>query len=303
VACKQRLLHLPICPGKFAIVPRLVLLVAASLVLHVSAAQAARRSDGSTPAPASIAQLVTHVPTRTLNQVGAGRIAGPGMFGVFGLQGDLRSHGKPEILTMNLAWCPHCAANSWALAIALSRFGTLTGLRVLDAGTHFCTVASDPCSLSSKPPPCYPHTHGLSFLDTRYHSAYLSFRAVVLQDVQGHNLEKPTPRERVAIQHFDAQGSTPVLDVGGGFGFVSAGYDPAALARKTWSQIAGSLANPHDRIARHIDGLANLFTAAMCKATGGRPASVCTSRGVRSAAARLAHAAPPPPPPPGAPGP
>jgi hypothetical protein len=281
----------------------MVLLLAASLALPVSAAQAAHHNDGSTPAPASIAQLVTHVPARTLNQVGAGRIARPPVFSVFKLDRHLRSHGKPGILTMNLAWCPHCAANSWALAIALSRFGTLSGLRVIDSGTHYCTLTHDPCSLSNKPRPCYPHTHGLSFFGARYHSAYLSFAAVVFQDVQGRNLEKPTPRENAAMQQFDPQGQTPAVDVAGEFGFVNTGYDPGALAGKTWSQIAGSLANPHDRLARHIDGLANLFTAAMCKATDGRPAGVCTSRGVRSAAARLAHAPPPPPPPPGAPGP
>ena len=36
-------------------------------------------------------------------------------------------------------------------------------------------------------------------------------------------------------------------------------------------QIATSLAHPRNRTARHIDGLANLFTAAICKVTKGRP--------------------------------
>jgi hypothetical protein len=283
-------------------VRRLALLLAASLALPVSIAHAARRTDGSSPAPPQITQLVTHVPARTLNRVGAGKVSGPPGFKVFKLGGTFRSHGKPEVLTLNLAWCPHCAANSWALAIALSRFGTLAGLRVIDSGTHYCTLTHDPCSLSNKPPPCYPHTHGLSFLDARYRSPYLSFDAVVFQDVQGHNVERPTPRQFAAMNQFDAMGQTPALDVGGGFGFVNSGYDPAALAHLSWSQIAGSLGDPRSRIARHIDGLANLFTAAMCKETGGRPARVCTSPGVRAAAVRLAHAPPPPPPPPGPPG-
>jgi hypothetical protein len=144
-------------------------------------------------------------------------------------------------------------------------------------------VSHDPCSL--KPFPCYPHTHGLSFLDASYQSPYVSFATVVFQDVQGHNLERPSRRELRAMNSFDPQGQTPALDVGGAYGFVNSGYDPGSLAHKTWSQIAGSLADPHNPIARHIDGLANLFTAAICKVTKGQPSSVCTSSGVRAAEA------------------
>jgi hypothetical protein len=128
---------------------RLVVALTA-LLLPAAIADAAVRTDGSTPAPAGIARSVTHVPARTLNQVGAGELAGPAAFTVLKLHsGPLKNHGKPELLTMNLAWCPHCAADSWSLAIALSRFGALTGLRVIDSGTHYCTLTSDPCALSA----------------------------------------------------------------------------------------------------------------------------------------------------------
>ncbi len=280
-----------------------MLLALAAFALPASSAQALRhRNDGSVPAPAQIVQQVTNVPASTLDQVGAGKLAGPDVFSLYKLNRNLRSHGKPEVLTLNLAWCPHCAANSWALAVALSRFGTLTGLRVIDSGTHYCTLTHDPCSLSGATPPCYPHTHGLSFLDAAFHSPYLSLGTVVFQDVKGNNLENPTPRQLAAMNQFDPLGQTPALDVGGAFAFLNSGYDPGALAHKTWSQIAGSLADPHNPIARHIDGLANLFTAAMCRVTKGKPGAVCRARGVRAAARRLAHAAPPPPPPPGSAG-
>lgn len=263
----------------------------ALIVLPVSVADAAPRSDGSTAAPARIVRLVTSVPASTLNEVGAGKVSGPADFNVFALdRGPLTSNGKPELVTMNLAWCPHCAANSWSLAMALSRFGVLTGLRVIDSGTYYCTLVSDPCALS--PSPCFPHTHGLSFLDARYHSSYLSFAPIVLQDVNGRTVEHPTRRQGSALNAFDPQGQTPALDIGGVFGFVNSGFSPAALAHRSWSQIAGSLAHPHNPIAQRIDGLANLITAAICKVSQGRPAGVCTSRGVVAAgAARLAHPA------------
>ncbi len=268
---------------------------AAMATLPVSPAEAAHRTDGSTPAPANIVQLVTHVPASTLDQVGAGSIYGPQNFGVFHLGQSMTTDGKPEVLSINFAWCPHCAANSWALAIALSRFGTLTGLREINSGTYYCRFSADPCSL--QPFPCYPYTHGLSFYRAGYQSRYLSFVEVVLQDVNGHNLQPPTPAEVRAVNPFDPGGSqTPALDVGGAYAFLSSGYDPGSLAHESWSQIAGSMAHPHNPIARHIDGLANLFTTAMCNVTGGRPSSVCTSKGVLAAGRPLRTAPGPPPP-------
>jgi hypothetical protein len=266
----------------------IAVLFVALFALPVDAAAGAPRSDGSTTAPPAIVQLVASVPVSTLNQVGAGELSGPRDFGVFKLHRHLNSHGKPELLTMNFAWCPHCAANSWALAVALSRFGTLTGLRVLDAGTFYCTLASGPCTLGGAGP-CYPHTHGLSFLRAHYQSPYLSFAHIVLQDVRGHNLERPTRQDISALKPFDPQAQTPAVDVGGGYGFLNSGFQPGILAHKTWGQIAGSLATAHNRIARHVDGLANLFAAAICKVTKGRPAGVCKSHGVLAAGAAHLH--------------
>lgn len=288
------LLHPRPALGYVRTVRRCVAVAVALSVLPVGAAAARPRTDGSEPAPNQISRLVTHVPARVLNQVGVGEIFGPGSFPAMKLHRPLSQAGKPEVLTMNLAWCPHCAANSWSLAIALSRFGNLTDLRTINTGKYYCKLAAGPCALS--PAPCYPFTHGLSFLDASYRSRYLSLGAVVLQDVRGHNLERLTRTEFRAISPFDPGASqTPALSVGGAFGFLGPGYDPGSLVGKTWSQIAVSLADPHTPTAQHIDGLANLFTAAFCKVTKGRPRAVCTSKGVRAAAGRLRHAPPPPP--------
>lgn len=269
-----------------------------ALMVMTGSALAAGRNDGSVPAPSQITQLVTHVPASALNKVGAGELSGPSVFNVFKLNGGpLTVHGKPELLSETLAWCPHCEATSWALAIALSRFGTLSGLREIDSGTYYCQLTADPCGL--KPQSCFPHTKGLSFLDAKLHSRYLAFKDVVFQSVTGRNLQKPTRNQNAAVNTFDKQGETPAIDVGGDFAFLNSGFSPGDLHGESWLQIAGSLAHPRNPTARHIDGLANLFTAAICKVTKGRPASACKSRGVSEAgAARLLHAAPPPPPPP-----
>ena len=250
-----------------------IAIVAASLA---DASTAAARSDGSVAAPANVVRMVTHVPARVLDQVGPG-IPNPAGFSITRLHRSLTSQGKPAVLTVNLAWCPHCAANSWALAIALSRFGTLSGLRVIDTGTLFST------KFPLSPP--YSHTHGLSFLTARLRSRYISFRAVVLQDRQGRPLESLSPRQQSAIASFDKAGFFPAIDTGGAFGFVTSGYSPGVLQGRTWLQIARQLANPSRPVARDVDGLANVFTAAICRATSQKPHNVCASRGVRTASA------------------
>jgi Domain of unknown function (DUF929) len=111
--------------------------VALSLLVTGAAAAVIPR-DGSLPAPASVARLVTHVPATVLDKVGAGQVSGQTTFMVSKLHGAvLRSAGKPELLATIFAWCPHCAAHSWSLAVALSRFGTLSRVRVLDTGTFY----------------------------------------------------------------------------------------------------------------------------------------------------------------------
>jgi hypothetical protein len=267
------------------------------LVFLVPVAQAAQRSDGSVPAPAHVAQLVTTVPPSTLNQVGAGDSRNPitsKTFGIIKGDGHVTSDGKPQIVTMELAWCPHCAANSWALAVALSRFGTLSGLGEVNTGTYFCKTAEDPCNLN--PLYCFPYTHGLSFTGATYRSPYISFAPVELQDVNGHNLQKPTRREQRSLAAVHLQQTTPAVSIAGAWGFAGSGYDPATLAHMTWSQIAGTLADPHNRVARQVDGLANLFTAAICTATRGRPSSVCRSRGAQAAATAVLRKYPARPP-------
>jgi hypothetical protein len=262
--------------GRFA-----VAVLVALVVLPVSAAQASARDDGSIPAPPDIVQRVTSVPARTLNAVGAGRLSGRTVFTVSRLHTALTRAGKPELVSMNLAWCPHCAADSWALAVALSRFGTLSGLRVINTGTYYCTLVHNPCNLT--PGQCYPNTHGLSFIDSRYKSRYLTFAPIVLQDVHGHNLERIPRRDVSALNAFDPQGHTPAVDVGGAFGFVNSGFSPGALAGLSWTQIANRLANPHAAVAQHVDGVANVLTAAICGVTKDRPRAVCTSHGVIAA--------------------
>jgi Domain of unknown function (DUF929) len=87
------------------------------------------------PALTRIIAQVTHVPVRTSDAAGDGGgqvfakpapVAGP----------PLAAHGKPEILYVATEYCPYCATQSWAMIVALSRFGTFTRLRTIRSGTY-----------------------------------------------------------------------------------------------------------------------------------------------------------------------
>ncbi len=74
-----------------------------------------------------------------------------------------------------------------------------------------------------------------------------------------------------------AQQTIPFVDFGNKYVINGASYDAALLHGKTWQQVASALRDPASPIGKGALGTANYLTAAICKLTGGKPASVCTS--------------------------
>lgn len=257
--------------GSFVSKRFLTLTCFAFVALGATAEAAAAGGDGSKPAPASVSRLVTDVPVTTLNAIGAGKEWK--QLTVKKLKGaSLKVNDLPEVLMGSVAWCPHCAVTNWAVAIALSRFGAVTGLHVVDTGTVFKSLK---------------HVKGISFYKSRYASSLLSFTDVILQTNKGKNFEKPTKAQGKAFESFDRVGNFPAIDVGGAYGFVNSAFDPSVIAHKSAPQIAQSLAAPTSPIAIDIDGFANVLTAAICTQTAQAPSSVCASPGVTAAAKKL----------------
>src|SRR5215468_1339198 len=92
-------------------------------------------SNGPTGAAlASVVKDVTTVPASTLDQVGAGGASLNG--GIKSITGSpLTADGKPEIFYDGAEYCPYCAAARWGLVVALSRFGTFSGLKTVHSST------------------------------------------------------------------------------------------------------------------------------------------------------------------------
>ena len=223
----------------------------------------------SRPLPAGVQPKLT-VPVGTLATVGLGSSGTQLLKPVTGAA--LASGGKPEMLYIGAEWCPYCAAERWAMAVALSRFGSFTPLR----GVH--SSATD----------VFPNTATLTFFGSTYTSNYLVFTPVETQDVNHNPLQAPTAAQKALWAKYEPPGNSfPFIDIGNRF-VAATTYNPQVLQGLSWNQIAADLHNPSSPVAQGAVGSANLLTAAICKITGNAPASVCTAAPIPAIESRIA---------------
>ncbi len=244
----------------------LVVLVVVGFVVFSGGRKTPKASaPGGTVLPASVTRLVTSVPASALSAVGSGSVRSFNPDPVKAISGSpLTASGKPEMLYIGAEFCPYCAELRWSMAVALSRFGSFTTpLR----GIH------------SSPTDVYPNTATLTFYRAGYSSKYLTFTAVENETVNRTPLQPTSPQQQAIWDKYDAN-SYPFIYFGGKYMITSPIYDPQVLQGKTWAQIAAALHDPSSAIAQGALGAANYMTAAICKMTGGQPASVCSSRPV-----------------------
>jgi thiol-disulfide isomerase/thioredoxin len=230
---------------------------------------------------ASVVAKVTSVPASTLNTVGTGGGAVSATpITIKGSPAALTSGGKPEMLYMGAEYCPYCAAERWSMIVALSRFGTFTGLATVHSGIKDGAGETEPD----------PSTPTWTFVNAKYTSKYLAFTPVEMQtnipDASTGSyttLQTPTAAQNALITKYDAApytteaGAIPFVDFGNKYLIIGASYDPGVLAGLSWSTVATDLHNPSSPVAQAVDGTANYITAAICKMTGNQPASACTT--------------------------
>jgi Domain of unknown function (DUF929) len=184
--------------------------------------------------------------------------------------------GKPLITYVGAEYCPYCAAERWALAVALSRFGSFSHL----SATH--SAGTD----------VYPNTQTLSFYASSYSSPFVDFQAVeeaTNQVVNGsyQTLQTPTAAQRALMAKYDSSGSIPFLDIANKYVVTGASFSPQVLQGLSREQIAAQLSDPSSPVALAIDGTANDITAAICNVTGNLPSSVGNSSAIAAIAKTL----------------
>jgi thiol-disulfide isomerase/thioredoxin len=231
---------------------------------------------------AGVVSDVTGVPASTLDKIGDGGGAVTAKPAAIKGGTALTANGKPEMLYMGAEYCPYCAAERWPMIVALSRFGTFSGLKT----THSASVNGGG---QTEP---YPNTPTWTFHGSAYTSKYLTFTPVEMEtnipnkSNGGYtNLEVPTAAQQALLNKYDvppyvpagSNGAIPFIDFGNKYLIAGASYNPQVLSGLSWAKIASDLKNPDSAVAKGIGGTANYITAAICKMTGNQPASACTA--------------------------
>jgi hypothetical protein len=202
-----------------------------------------------------VVRQVTTVPAAVLTRVSPGQEITP-LQTVKTSGPPLTIGGKPAIVFVSEESCPFCAAERWALTVALSQFGTWNQLGITKSS------ATD----------IYPNTATLSFRAARYRSADLTLNTTELTDNVGHPLQSQTALDARLIASYDVppyvnsvdqSGAVPFLDIGNQYILAGAQYNPQVLAGLSAAQIASQLATPSSPVAQAIDGAAKVIVAAI----------------------------------------
>jgi hypothetical protein len=231
-------------------------------------------SNGPTgTALTTVVNEVTNVPASTLDQVGAGGAKLSGGIKAVSGESPLTANGKPEVFFDGAEYCPYCGANRWGLIVALSRFGTFTGLKTIHSST----------SDSPSDVPTW------TFYGSKYTSNYITFTPVEetgnVADSSGEypTLQTPTTAQADLLNKLDPGsdgegGPIPFVDFGNKYDQIGdlGMLQPTNLSGN-WEAIAGDLSKPSTSNAKAVDGAANFMTAAICKLTNNQPATACTS--------------------------
>ncbi|MGC8498906.1 MAG: DUF929 family protein [Acidimicrobiales bacterium] len=269
-----------------------VVVVVALVVIKVVSGTSGPSAETFTPTSAKVAHELASVPASVFNTVGV--TSGVPVSAPIALKGQPELAGQsstgatvPEVLYIGAEYCPYCAAERWPLIVALSRFGTFTGLGDVISSTR-----------SIEP---YQGTPTFTLVRAHYHSRYITFASVeeytnVWDSATGFYspLQKPSAKEAADFKKYDTSKYVPGLPASQDYSFpflsfanrflmVGASYTPKLLAGLSRDTIAAGLSSAASGVTDTIVASANFDSAVICSLTKDQPSSVCTSPGVLAA--------------------
>ena len=215
------------------------------------------------PVSSSIMQQLTGVSDSTLNAVGIpSSITKPAA-----ISGQaLTVNGKPEVLYIGGEFCPFCAVERWSMVVALSHFGNFSGLQYMQ----------------SSPTDTNPNTPTFTFRNSNFTSKYIVFVPVEEFNRATSTVQTLDSAQQSIFSQYGSCASSgqaagiPFIDIANSYAVnCGAQLSLPQIAGENWTTVASQLNTPSSQVAQQIDGTANSLIAAICKADGGQPASVC----------------------------
>jgi hypothetical protein len=232
-------------------------------------------ATGTYPLPAGALSRVERMPVGALiasaqAQLGRGRVTLPEKLPPAAPK--LSSGGRPEIMFICAEYWSKCAAQRWALVMALSKFGTFTTLK----GTTSSAAGAS------------PKTPTFSFYGAIYASKYLTLVTDELEtnvNVGGGEyplLQPPDAQEITMMKAWDRAPYTstnlslPFAYMGGRFLLTTAQYDASAISQMSFRAAARIMASGRSAISKHAEAAAGYLIADLCALTHDQPGTVCS---------------------------
>ena len=216
------------------------------------------------PVSPAVMQQITGVDDSTLSAIGLPRSVTPPAT----ITGDTFTlDGKPEILYVGGEYCPFCAVERWSLIIALSHFGSFSGLEYMQSSSTDTN----------------PNTPTFTFASATYTSPYITFVPVEELNRAEQTVTTLTSNESSLFSQYGmcaatgGSGGIPFIDIANAY-VVNCGaqFSLPQIAGDNWTQVASQLNTPNNTVAQEIDGAANTLITAICKVDGGQPSAVCS---------------------------
>jgi thiol-disulfide isomerase/thioredoxin len=175
--------------------------------------------------------------------------------------------GKPEVLYIGAEYCPYCAAERWALVMALSKFGTFSNVM----------------GVTSSSTDVNPSTPTFSFYHSGYTSPYLSFVAVETETNTRANLQSLTSAENSIYTKWDVppyveadeEGSIPFVYIGGKYLITGVSYDGSPLAGKQMLAAVTYMTSGTNTTSKDAEAVAGYLVSDLCTLTHNKPGDVC----------------------------
>ena len=243
----------------YALAIVLIIVMAAVLIFTTGSVKSSASlvAYDNKPVPGSLLQML-RIPANVSSSVGIG-IAPKNNIELLNAT-PMTLNGKPEILYIGAEFCPFCAAQRWAMIIALMRFGNFTGIK------YMTSSASDYA----------PSTPTFTFYNATYTSPYISFVAVEQTTNTYQQLQQLNSTQEFLFSKYDPKGGIPFILFANQTVWENADYDPlSVLGGKNWTEIAALTHNASSLQSLAIVGSANLMTAQICAIDNNSPASVC----------------------------
>ncbi len=194
----------------------------------------------------------------------------------------------PEVAFVGSEYCPYCAAASWPMVIALSRFGSFDKLKVAT-------------SSSSE---TFSGINGFSFYMVSYNSRYIYFDGTEeASSVPSSNpysgftpFSQPVNNLMPLMRRYDQPpftssakaGELPFIDIANKDIFSGALFPANLLGGKGYGTVAYDISHPsRSYTGQAVLTSANMLTASICTATNNMPENVCNSPAIHQASALL----------------